>query len=48
MLAFYAALARGPVLLVSPLVATYLLVTLAFSAILLRSAHVAITSPLVP
>jgi drug/metabolite transporter (DMT)-like permease len=41
-LAFYAALARGPVLLVSPLVATYPLVTLAFSAILLRSAHVTI------
>jgi drug/metabolite transporter (DMT)-like permease len=41
-LAFYAALARGPVLLVSPLVATYPLVTLAFSAILLQSAHVTI------
>lgn len=40
-LAFYSALARGPVLLVSPLVATYPLVTLAFSAILLRTAHVA-------
>jgi drug/metabolite transporter (DMT)-like permease len=42
-LAFYAALARGPVLLVSPLVATYPLVTLAFSAILLQSARVTIT-----
>jgi drug/metabolite transporter (DMT)-like permease len=36
----YSALARGPVLLVSPLVATYPLVTLAFAAVLLRSARV--------
>jgi drug/metabolite transporter (DMT)-like permease len=41
-LALYSALARGPVLLVSPLVATYPLVTLGFSAILLRSARVTI------
>ena len=41
-LALYAALAHGPVLLVSPLVATYPLVTLAFAAILLRSARVTI------
>jgi drug/metabolite transporter (DMT)-like permease len=41
-LAMYAALARGPVLLVSPLVATYPLVTLAFSAVLLRTARVTI------
>ena len=41
-LALYSALARGPVLLVSPLVATYPLVTLAFAAILLRSARVTI------
>jgi drug/metabolite transporter (DMT)-like permease len=41
-LAMYAALARGPVLLVSPLVATYPLVTLAFSAVLLRAARVTI------
>jgi drug/metabolite transporter (DMT)-like permease len=39
-LALYAALARGPVILVSPLVATYPLVTLAFSAILFRSARI--------
>lgn len=39
-LALYSALARGQVLLVSPLVATYPLVTLAFTAILLRSARV--------
>jgi drug/metabolite transporter (DMT)-like permease len=39
-LAMYAALAQGPVLLVSPLVATYPLVTVALSAILLRSAQV--------
>ena len=42
MLALYAALARGPVLLVSPLVATYPLVTLAFAAVLLRSARVTV------
>lgn len=42
-LAYYAALARGPVLLVSPLAATYPLVTLAFSAILLRSTRITIT-----
>jgi len=41
-LALYSALARGPVLLVSPRVATYPLVTLAFAAILLRSARVTI------
>jgi len=41
-LALYSALAHGPVLLVSPLVATYPLVTLAFAAILLRSARVTI------
>lgn len=41
-LALYAALARGPVLVVSPLVATYPLVTLAFSAILLRSGRLTI------
>jgi drug/metabolite transporter (DMT)-like permease len=41
-LALYAALARGPVLLVSPLVATYPLVTLAFAAVLLRSARVTV------
>src|SRR5262249_1949111 len=41
-LAMYAALARGPVLVVSPLVATYPLVTLAFSAVLLRAARVTI------
>lgn len=39
-LALYAALARGPVLLVSPLVATYPLVTLALSAIFLRAARI--------
>lgn len=39
-LALYAALARGPVILVSPLVATYPLVTLAFSAILFHSARI--------
>jgi drug/metabolite transporter (DMT)-like permease len=39
-LALYAALARGPVLLVSPLVATYPLVTLALTAILFRSARI--------
>jgi drug/metabolite transporter (DMT)-like permease len=33
---------RGPVLLVSPLVSTYPLVTLAFAAVLLRSARVTI------
>jgi drug/metabolite transporter (DMT)-like permease len=43
LLAYYAALARGPVLLVSPLVATYPLVTLAFSAMLLRSTRIKIT-----
>jgi drug/metabolite transporter (DMT)-like permease len=37
-LALYAALARGPVLLVSPLVATYPLVTLILTAIFLRTA----------
>ena len=36
-IALYAALARGPVTLVSPLVACYPLVTLAMSAILIRS-----------
>jgi drug/metabolite transporter (DMT)-like permease len=41
-LALYSALARGPVLLVSPLVATYPLVTLAFAAVLLRSARVTV------
>jgi drug/metabolite transporter (DMT)-like permease len=41
-LALYSALARGPVLVVSPLVATYPLVTLAFAAILLRSARITI------
>jgi drug/metabolite transporter (DMT)-like permease len=41
-LALYSALARAPVLLVSPLVATSPLVTLAFAAILLRSARVTI------
>lgn len=41
-LALYSALARGPVLLVSPLVATYPLVTLALSAVLLRAARVTI------
>ena len=41
-LALYSALAHGSVLLVSPLVATYPLVTLAFAAILLRSARVTI------
>jgi len=44
-LALYAALARGPVLLVSPLVATYPLVTLALTAIFFRSAR--ISAPLV-
>jgi drug/metabolite transporter (DMT)-like permease len=44
-LALYAALARGPVILVSPLVATYPLVTLAFAAIFFRSAR--INAPLV-
>ena len=39
-LTLYAALARGPVTLVSPLVATYPLVTLALGAVLLRSARV--------
>jgi drug/metabolite transporter (DMT)-like permease len=39
-LALYAALARGPVLLVSPLVATYPLVTLALTAIFSRSARI--------
>jgi len=39
-LALYAALARGPVILVAPLVAAYPLVTLAFSAIFLRSARI--------
>ena len=38
-LAMYAALARGPVVLVSPLVATYPLVTLLLAAILWRGAH---------
>jgi drug/metabolite transporter (DMT)-like permease len=42
-LAFYAALARGPVHLLSPLVGTYPLVTLAFSAILLRSTRIKMT-----
>jgi drug/metabolite transporter (DMT)-like permease len=41
-LALYAALARAPVLLVSPLAATYPLVTLALSAIFLRSARISI------
>jgi drug/metabolite transporter (DMT)-like permease len=41
-LAMYAALARGSVLLVSPLVATYPLVTVTFSAILLRSTRMTI------
>src|SRR5262249_28438351 len=41
-LALYSALAHGPVLLVSPLVSTYPLVTLAFAAVLLRSARVTI------
>ncbi|MEQ8394416.1 EamA family transporter [Thalassobaculum sp.] len=36
----YAALARGPVALVAPLVASYPLATLAFGAILLRSARI--------
>jgi drug/metabolite transporter (DMT)-like permease len=44
-LALYAALAHGPVILVSPLVATYPLVTLAFTAIFFRSAR--INAPLV-
>ncbi len=44
-LALYAALARGPVILASPLVATYPLVTLAFSAIFFHSAR--INGPLV-
>jgi len=35
-LAMYAALARGPVILVAPLVATYPLITLLFTAILWR------------
>jgi drug/metabolite transporter (DMT)-like permease len=39
-LALYAALARGPVILVSPLVATYPLVTLAFAAIFFRPARI--------
>jgi drug/metabolite transporter (DMT)-like permease len=39
-LALYAALARGPVILVAPLVATYPLVTLAFTAIFFRSARI--------
>ncbi len=39
-LALYAALARGPVTLVSPLVATYPLVTLASGALVLRSASI--------
>ncbi|HEX7968045.1 MAG TPA: DMT family transporter, partial [Stellaceae bacterium] len=39
-LALYGALARGPVTLVSPLVATYPLVTLALGALLLRPATV--------
>lgn len=39
-LALYAALARGPVILVSPLVATYPLVTLALSAILFHSTRI--------
>jgi drug/metabolite transporter (DMT)-like permease len=39
-LTLYAALARGPVLLVSPLVATYPLVTLTFTAICLRTARI--------
>jgi drug/metabolite transporter (DMT)-like permease len=38
-LAMYAALARGPVVLVAPLVATYPLVTLALTAILWRGAR---------
>ncbi len=44
-LALYAALAHGPVILVSPLVATYPLVTLAFTAIFFRSAR--INAPLI-
>ncbi|EDP63560.1 hypothetical protein BAL199_07503 [alpha proteobacterium BAL199] len=36
----YAALARGPVALVAPLVATYPLATLAFGAVLLRSTRI--------
>jgi drug/metabolite transporter (DMT)-like permease len=39
-LALYAALARGSVLLVSPLVATYPLVTLTFTAICLRTGRI--------
>ena len=39
-LALYAALARGPVLLVSPLVATYPLVSLALTAVFFRSARI--------
>jgi drug/metabolite transporter (DMT)-like permease len=38
-LAMYAALGRGPVTLVSPLVATYPMVTLALTALLMRSAR---------
>ncbi len=41
MLLLYAALARGTVTLVSPLVATYPLFTLALSAALLRSTPLA-------
>ena len=36
----YAALARGPVALVAPLVATYPLATLAFGAVALRSTRI--------
>ncbi|HXQ65581.1 MAG TPA: EamA family transporter [Alphaproteobacteria bacterium] len=39
-LAMYAALARGPVILVSPLVATYPLITLALTAIFWRAARI--------
>lgn len=39
-LALYAALARGPVLLVSPLVGTYPLVTLALTAMFVRTARI--------
>jgi drug/metabolite transporter (DMT)-like permease len=39
-LALYAALPRGSVLLVSPLVATYPLVTLALAALFLRAARI--------
>ncbi len=41
-LALYAALARGPVTLVSPLVATYPLATLALGALLLRPARIGV------